>query len=74
MSCYFLHMDDIFSEAGITLTKENRKQVDQAVHRIMDVEYKNCPPTWKKLKQEVLSNKEKRLDFIQKLGVEYARG
>ena len=73
MSCYFRHMDDIFSEAGITVTKENRKQVDQAVHRIMDVPYKNCPPTWKKLKQEVLSNTEKRLDFIRKLKAEYTR-
>ncbi len=73
MSCYFRHMDDIFSEAGITLTKENRKQVDRAVHRIMDVEYKDCPHTWKKLKQEVLSNSEKRREFIRKLKAEYAR-
>lgn len=51
MSCYFRHLNVIFAEAGITVTKEDRKQLDEAIHRIMDVEYKNCPPTWAKIKK-----------------------
>jgi len=73
MSCYFRHMDAIFTEAGITVTKENRKRVDEAIHHIMDVEYKNCSPTWAKIKKEVLSNTGKRRDFIAKLKSELAR-
>jgi hypothetical protein len=67
VSCYFRHLKDIFDEAGVELTSANRKQVDQAVHRILAVEYKQCPVAWKKLKQEILGNNEKRLEFMQKL-------
>jgi len=73
VSCYFRHMDAIFAEAGIIVTKENRKQLDEAIHHIMDVEYKNCSPTWAKIKKEVLSNTEKRKDFITRLKSEFAR-
>ena len=52
MSCYFRHVKDIFAEAGIEVTSGNKKQVDQAVHRVVDTDYKNCPVTWKKLKQQ----------------------
>jgi hypothetical protein len=67
MSCYFRHLKDIISETGIEITPENRKQVDQAIHHIMDVEYKQCPTTWKKLKEQVLNDTQKKKDFISKL-------
>ena len=67
MSCYFRHLDDIFNEAGITVTPANRKQVDQAIHQIVGVEYKECPAAWKKLKQEILQDEQKRRGFVQKL-------
>lgn len=67
MSCYLRHLNDILGEAGITVTPANRKQIDQAIHGIVDVTYKDCPVTWKKLKQEVLSDEAKRQDFIRKL-------
>ena len=66
MSCYFRHMQDIFNEARITITPENKKQIDQAIHRIVDVSYKNCPATWKEIKNGT-ANAEKRQAFIQKL-------
>ena len=67
MSCYFRHLDDIFKEAGIAVTPANRKQVDQAIHQIVGVEYKECPAAWKKLKQEILQDEKKRRGFVQKL-------
>jgi hypothetical protein len=67
MSCYFRHLKDIISETGIEITPENRKQVDQAIHHIMDVEYQQCPTTWKKLKEQVLNDTQKKKDFISKL-------
>jgi len=67
MSCYFRHLKDILSEAGIEITPSNKKQIDRAVHGIVGVTYKDCPATWKKLKQEILGNEQKRWDFIKKL-------
>ncbi len=60
MSCYFRHLQGILKEAGIEVTSTNRKQIDQAVHKIVGVTYKDCPAVWRKLKQE-------QRDFIKKL-------
>jgi predicted amino acid-binding ACT domain protein len=65
-SCYTRHLKDIIAEAGIELTPADRKRVDQAFHRIVGVDYKDCPATWKKLKPE-LTNEQKRLELVQKL-------
>ena len=67
MSCYLHNMKDILDEAGITVTKENRKQVDQAVHQAVGIAYKNCPVTWKKIKEDVKGNDEKRQALIEHL-------
>ena len=67
MSCYFRHMKDIFEEVGIEITPGNKKQIDQAIHRIVGTRYKECPVTWKKLKQEILNDEQKRNDFIATL-------
>ena len=66
MSCYFRHIKDVIAEAGIEVTPENKKQVDKAIHRIMEVDYKDCPATWKTLKQQ-LADEPARQDFIKKL-------
>ena len=67
MSCYFRHLDDIFNEAGIEVTSANRRQVDQVIHQIVEVDYKECPAAWKKLKREILQDEKKRRGFVQKL-------
>ena len=69
MSCYFRNIKDILDEAGIEVTKENRKQVDEAVHRAVDVAYKNCPVTWKKIKEDIRGDEEKRRHLIEQLRV-----
>ena len=53
MSCYFRHLEDIFAEAGIEVTSGNRKQLDRAIHRIVGTDYKACPETWRRVKQEI---------------------
>ena len=60
-------MKDIFDEAGIEVTASNRKQIDQAIHQILGTHYKECPVTWKKLKQQILTDEPKRRDFIAQL-------
>ncbi len=67
MSCYFRHLKDILDEVGIEVTPSNKKQIDQAIHNIVAVTYKDCPTAWKKLKREILGDKQKRRDFVEKL-------
>jgi len=67
MSCYFRHLKDILSEAGIEVTPSNKKQIDQAIHDIVEITYKDCPATWQKLKREIVADKQKRRDFVEKL-------
>jgi hypothetical protein len=40
-------MKDVLDEAGIEVTPENKKEVDGVIHRLVEVEYKNCSPAWK---------------------------
>ena len=67
MSCYFRHMKELMDEAGIEVTPGNKKQIDQAIHEFAAVEYKDCPTTWKKLKQEILADERRRQDLVDKL-------
>ena len=65
-SCYFRHLQDIFAEAGIKVTAANKREVDQAIHRIVNISYKNCPATWKEIKLGI-ADTQKRKEFVQKL-------
>lgn len=67
MSCYFRHLNEIFTQAGIEVTPENRRKIDQAIHNLMKTEYNNCPDAWRKIKAEVLADNKKRDAFIIKL-------
>lgn len=67
MSCYFRHLKDIFEELDITLTKENKKALDQAIHNLVSVTYKNCSPTWKEVKARIRDNPEERAVFMKHL-------
>jgi len=67
MSCYFRHMKDVLDEAGIEVTKDNKTDIDQAIHALVDVEYKNCPSTWKAVKEHIKKDEEARKSFIKTL-------
>ena len=67
MSCYLRHIKDIFDQAGIAITPANRKRIDQAIHQAVDVAYKNCSVTWKKIKTDIKDDDEKRQAFIEQL-------
>ena len=71
MTCYFRHLNVIFEKAGIQITKENKKEVDKAIHSIVGVEYKNCSATWKEVKKEIVENEE---NFVNKLKNELTKG
>ncbi|MBU7017409.1 MAG: hypothetical protein HXS44_07865 [Theionarchaea archaeon] len=66
MSCYLRHLSEVLKEAHIEVTKENKKDIDRALHSLVSVEYKNCSPTWKELKK-MLQTEEGKEAILQKL-------
>ena len=58
MTCYFRHMKDVFENAGVEVTKENRKDIDRKIHSIVGVEYKNCSATWREVKRRIADDEE----------------
>jgi hypothetical protein len=67
MSCYFRHLKDILAEAGVEVIPGNGKEIDRAIHKIVGVEYKDCPVAWRTLKQQIMGEEQKRRDFVKKL-------
>ena len=67
MSCYFRHMKDVLDEVGVEITPDNKKEIDAILHGIAGVEYKNCSPAWKKIKEMVKGDEAERDMFIGKL-------
>ncbi len=52
MSCYLRHLTEILEEAGVELKgKAERTAVDKVIHELVGVEYKDCPNTWRMVKQ-----------------------
>jgi len=67
MTCYFRHLQEIFKEAGIKVTNENKRQIDQAIHKLVNVKYKNCPLAWKQVKKRIQKDNMEKKAFIDKL-------
>jgi len=65
MTCYFGHLIDVFEKAGVTVTKENKKDVDRIIHSIVGVEYKNCPATWKEVKKRMAEDEESFVNTLK---------
>jgi molecular chaperone GrpE (heat shock protein) len=72
MSCYFRHMKDVLAAAGVEVTPENKKEIDRIIHEIVDVDYKNCSPTWKGVKEHIKQDDKARNQFIKKLKTKLA--
>ena len=65
MTCYFRHMNEIFEKAGVTVTKENKKDVDRAIHSIVGTSYKNCSATWKEVKKRIAEDEEEFVNTLK---------
>ncbi|HSV50325.1 MAG TPA: hypothetical protein VLH35_08400 [Candidatus Acidoferrales bacterium] len=57
MTCYLRHLGLILTKADITLTKENRKQIDYII-QILVGETSDCPAVWRKVKQRLTENQD----------------
>jgi hypothetical protein len=67
LACYFRHLQEVFKNAGIRVTEENKREVDKVVHRIVGVEYKDCPAAWKEVKKRISEDEEA---FVSQLKAE----
>jgi hypothetical protein len=70
MSCYLRYLNEIFSLAGISVNQQNKKHLDEIVHKLMGTHYKDCSSTWLEFKQHVLVSEEGRREFIERLKTE----
>jgi hypothetical protein len=59
-------MKETLSAAGITITDANKRTVDQTIHELVGVTYKDCMPTWRKVKP-LLADERKRSQLVSKL-------
>jgi hypothetical protein len=66
VTCYFRHLDEVFEKAGITVTKENKQEIDKAIHKLVGVEYKSCPATWKEVKKRLAEDEEAFVSALKK--------
>ncbi len=48
----------VFADAEISVTPENRKELDQVIHQLVGVEYKDCSKTWRQVKQRLADDHE----------------
>jgi hypothetical protein len=60
-------MKDMLDEAGIQVAPANKKKIDQAIHETVGVVYKDCPSAWKAVKQQILSDSQRRQELVRKL-------
>ncbi|MGY5863724.1 MAG: hypothetical protein RTV41_03920 [Candidatus Thorarchaeota archaeon] len=49
-------MKGIFTEIGVEVTPENKKDIDKALHKLLGVEYKNCSTSWKEIKKRLVED------------------
>ena len=67
MSCYLRHMKDVFEEAGIEVTKENKKEIDQIIHKVVNVPYKQCSLAWMRVKEQIKTDDKAKGLFTKEL-------
>ena len=58
MTCYFRHLQGIFERAGIEVSDTNKREVDKLIHDIVGIKYKDCPATWKELKNRIAEDED----------------
>jgi hypothetical protein len=65
MTCYFRHLKPIFEKANVTITKENKQDVDKIIHSILGISYKNCSATWKEVKKLIMEDEAKFVNTLK---------
>ncbi len=53
MTCYFRHLEATFKKAGIEVTRQNRKEVDNVIRSIIGSDYTDCSAVWRQVKKRL---------------------
>jgi hypothetical protein len=53
MTCFFWQLEEVFSKAGMEVTKENRREIDGVIRNIVDMKSGNCPDVWREVKKRI---------------------
>lgn len=70
LTCYFRHLKQTFRKARIEITEDNKREIDQIIHDIVGIEYKQCPATWREVKKRLTENEN---EFVTKLKNEWTK-
>lgn len=66
LTCYFRHFKKYLKEMSVEITKENKREIDKAIHNFLDVEYKDCSTTWKEIKKRLAEDEVKFTSSLKK--------
>jgi hypothetical protein len=66
MACYFRAIRQVFEKAGIQVTKENRKELDNVIKTIVDAESEHCPEVWKAVKKRLAEDEQAFISELKK--------
>jgi len=61
VTCYFRHLQKVFSKAGIVVTDENKRELDITIHSVAGVPYKDCSAVWREVKKRLVDDED---DFV----------
>jgi hypothetical protein len=67
MSCYLRHLKELFEESGVSVSKENKKEVDAFLHEQVGMDRKHCPSAWRELKKIVHEKGSERAKLVKAL-------
>jgi hypothetical protein len=58
VTCYFRHLQKVFSKAGIVVTDKNKRELDKTIHSVAGVLYKDCSGVWREVKKRLAVDEE----------------
>lgn len=67
MTCYFRHINRVFEEIGIEITKENKREIDQVIHKMVGVDYKDCSNAWREVKKRLAEDEDGFINSLRGL-------
>ncbi|MFW9799582.1 MAG: hypothetical protein ACFFD9_04050 [Candidatus Thorarchaeota archaeon] len=67
MTCYFRHVGRLLEDIGIVVTKENKRDIDRKIHELVGVDYKDCPTTWRAVKQRMAEDEDGFVSSLKNL-------
>jgi hypothetical protein len=73
MTCYFKNsrMTELFDGIGVEVTKENMARINEIIHDILSVDYKNCAAAWKLVRKKLANDAEGFKERLQEVLSEF---